>query len=77
MAGLSEGHDSFVLRGSIEARSFAAFYLREGRLLAADAVNRPGDFMVAKRLVAARSVLDAARLADEAIPLKTLLEPAS
>ncbi len=75
MAGLSEGHDRFVLRGSIDARSFVAFYLREGRLLAADAVNRPGDFMVAKRLVAARSVLDAARLGDESIPLKTLLEP--
>jgi 3-phenylpropionate/trans-cinnamate dioxygenase ferredoxin reductase component len=73
MVGLSEGYDRFVLRGSFEARSFVAFYLREGRLLAADAVNRSGDFMVAKRLVASRSVPDAARLADESVPLKAFL----
>ena len=74
MAGLSQGHDQFVLRGSMAARSFTAFYLKEGRLLAADAINRPADFMVAKRLVAAGRVLDAACLADESVPLKTLLE---
>jgi 3-phenylpropionate/trans-cinnamate dioxygenase ferredoxin reductase subunit len=77
MAGLSQGYDQFVLRGSIEARSFVAFYLRQGRLLAADAVNRPADFMVAKRLVSACGVLDATRLADESQPLTMQLEPAA
>jgi len=76
MVGLSEGYDQFVLRGSTQARAFIGFYLREGRLLAADAVNRPADFMMAKRLVAAGGVLDAAKLADESAPLKVLLEPA-
>lgn len=73
MAGLSAGHDRFVLRGSMAARSFVAFYLRDGRLLAADAVNRPGDFMAAKRLVAARGTVDAEPLGDGSIPLKSLL----
>jgi 3-phenylpropionate/trans-cinnamate dioxygenase ferredoxin reductase subunit len=77
MAGLSQGYDQFVLRGSIEARSFVAFYLRQGRLLAADAVNRPADFMVAKRLVSAGGALDPTRLADESQPLKMQLEPAA
>ena len=74
MVGLSEGYDQFALRGSIEGRSFAAFYLREGRLLAADTVNRPADFMVAKRLLVAGRTLDVGLLADESIPLKSLLE---
>jgi 3-phenylpropionate/trans-cinnamate dioxygenase ferredoxin reductase component len=74
MAGLSQGFDRFVLRGSMAARSFVAFYLREGRLLAADAVNRPGDFMVAKRLVATQGIIEADKLSDESIPLKSLLQ---
>lgn len=54
MVGLSEGYDQLVLRGSVESESFIAFYLREGVVIAADSVNRPQEFMVAKRLVADR-----------------------
>lgn len=72
MVGLSQGYDQLVLRGSMDARSFCAFYLQEGRLIAADAVNRAQEFMVAKRLVKDRVVADAALLADESAPLKAL-----
>ncbi len=65
MTGLSQGYDQFVLRGSMENKSFAAFYLKEGRLIAVDAVNRAQEFMVAKRMVAACKPFDAAALADE------------
>lgn len=74
MVGLSQGYDRFVLRGSMAARSFVAFYLRQGRVLAADAVNRPGDFMVAKRLVATQGAVEAEQLADESTALKSLLK---
>jgi 3-phenylpropionate/trans-cinnamate dioxygenase ferredoxin reductase subunit len=74
MVGLSAGYDELVLRGSTAGRAFAAFYLRAGRLIAADAVSRPQDFMIAKRLVAARAVVSPANLADESFPLKSLLE---
>lgn len=78
MVGLSAGHDACVLRGDpATGRSFAAFYLREGRLIAADTVNRAGDFAIAKKLVAGRLPLDAAALADEAVPLKSLLPAAA
>ena len=70
MAGLSQGHDRCVLRGDPATRSFCAFYLAGNRLLAVDAVNRPADFMVAKRALAQPCTVDAARLADDAIPLK-------
>ncbi|MFC4308735.1 NAD(P)/FAD-dependent oxidoreductase [Steroidobacter flavus] len=75
MTGLSQGYDQFVLRGSMENKSFAAFYLKEGRLIAVDAVNRAQEFMVAKRMVAACKPFDPAALADETVPLKTLAGP--
>lgn len=56
----------------MENKSFAAFYLQQGRLIACDAVNRAQEFMIAKRLVAACKPFDPAALADESVPLKTL-----
>lgn len=76
MAGLSQGFDACVVRGDPAARSFCAFYLQAGRLLAVDAVNRPAEFMQARRALAQPAVLDAARLADEGAPLKELFAPA-
>lgn len=76
IAGLSEGYDEIVLRGSMSSRSFTLFYLRARQLIASDAVNRPQEFMVAKRLVAGRVVVDPALLMDESVPLKTLVPAA-
>jgi len=77
MVGLSTGFDQMVLRGDpASQRSFAAFYLGDGRLIAADTVSRPQDFMTAKRLVALRATVDPAQLADESVPLKNLLPAA-
>lgn len=73
MAGLSAGHDRCVLRGDPAQRSFCAFYLKEGRLLAVDAVNRAAEFMLARRALAQPVVLDPERLADEGVALKALL----
>lgn len=73
MVGISAGFDQLVLRGDpATQRNFAAFYLKEGRLIAADTVSRPQDFMFAKKLVAAGAVIDPAQLADETVALKTL-----
>ncbi|MDR6861108.1 NAD(P)/FAD-dependent oxidoreductase [Variovorax guangxiensis] len=77
MAGLSQGYDDCVLRGLPATRSFCAFYLRAGRLIAVDAVNRPGDFMAARRALAQQPPVDAAGLGDESVPLKELLAPAA
>ncbi|WP_101675127.1 NAD(P)/FAD-dependent oxidoreductase [Alloalcanivorax mobilis] len=74
MVGLSEGYDELVIRGERASRSFIAFYLREGVLISADAVNRPQDFMIARRLVAARAQPAPDDLAREDRPLKALVE---
>ncbi len=77
MVGLSEGYDELVIRGKTESSSFTGFYLKEGVIIAADAVNRPGDFMAAKRLVGERMAIAPARLADDSVPLKSLLRAAA
>ncbi len=72
IAGLSEGYDDVAIRGNPADRSFACLYLKEGRLIAADAVNSPRDFMQSKTLIAARSEIDPQRLADTGASLKEL-----
>jgi 3-phenylpropionate/trans-cinnamate dioxygenase ferredoxin reductase subunit len=73
MAGLSAGHDQAVVRGNPDAgRSFAVFYLREGTLIAVDAVNRAPEFMMSKQLIAERAKIDPARLGDESVAMKDM-----
>ena len=74
--GLSLGHDQIVLRGSTEKRAFAAFYLKGDRVVGADTISRPQEFMIARRLVAERISVDPALLADDTVNLKTLLPAA-
>ena len=74
IAGLSQGHDHVIVRGDIErGRTFAAFYLKEGRVLAVDAVNRPQEFMLGKKIIAGGIAVDPSRLGDESAPLKDLI----
>lgn len=72
MVGLSRGHDTVAIRGNMAARAFTAFYLKEGALIAADSVNRPADFMLARKLIPAGVRIDARQLADTAVELKSL-----
>jgi len=74
IAGLFQGYDQLVLRGSMEAKSFAVFYLRAGQLLAVDAINRPAEYAAGKILIQRGARVDAARLSDESIAMKTFLQ---
>jgi 3-phenylpropionate/trans-cinnamate dioxygenase ferredoxin reductase subunit len=73
MVGLSQGYDRIAIRGNVLNESFCAFYLLNGRIIAVDAVNRPQEFMLAKRLVAERSKVEWPQLEDDTLPLKSLL----
>jgi 3-phenylpropionate/trans-cinnamate dioxygenase ferredoxin reductase subunit len=72
IAGLSQGYDEVVIRGNMQEHSFACLYLRQGQLIAVDAVNRPKDFVQSKPLIASHAVIDPDLLADSEIELKTL-----
>ena len=73
MVGMSQGYDTIVQRGSMDADDFAMFYLQEGVLIAVDAVNRPREFMACRKLVPQRPSIDPAKLADESIPMKEMV----
>ena len=73
MVGMSQGCDSTVLRGSMDADDFAMFYLKDGVLIAVDAVNRPREFMACRKLVPQRPCIDPAKLADESIPMQEMV----
>ena len=73
IAGYSQGFDRVILRGSTTTgRSFAAFYYAGDKLLAVDAINRPKEFMMAKRFLAEGKTADPAKVADESIDVKAL-----
>ena len=72
IAGLSEGYDDVVIRGNPAERSFSCLYLRDGRLIAVDAINAPRDFVQSKQLIADRAEIEKKKLADPATPLKDM-----
>jgi 3-phenylpropionate/trans-cinnamate dioxygenase ferredoxin reductase subunit len=71
--GLLDGYDEAVVRGDISTNKFSVFYLKAGRVLAVDAINSPMEFMIAKKLVAAKSVLKAELIGDMSLKPKELL----
>lgn len=72
-AGLLDGHDEVVVRGDPATRSFSAAYLRQGRVIALDCVNRTQDFVQGKALIAAGGEAPREALADADTPLKSLI----
>lgn len=74
IAGLSTGYDDVIIRGNPADRSFACLYLKDGRLIATDAVNSPRDFLQSKVLIAGQLRIDRDKLADANVQLKDLLK---
>ena len=71
MVGFSADGDTQVLRGDMTSNAFAVFYLKDGKVVAADAVNSPKEFMLCKQLVGKNA--DPEVLADPEADLKALL----
>ena len=70
--GFGEGYDRVIFRGDLDGFEVTAFYLRQGRLLAAMPVGRHDDVEPAKALIAARATPEEPQLADPGIPLADL-----
>ncbi|MGI5133424.1 NAD(P)/FAD-dependent oxidoreductase [Streptomyces sp. CA-106110] len=73
IAGLSAGHDEYVVRGEPDSERFSVLYYRRGELLAIDAVNSPADYMAVRKALTVGAVLPASAAADSGTLLKTLL----
>ena len=77
IAGIRAGHDEVVMRGDPKKRQFAVFYLRggltDGQVVAVESVNAIPEYMIGRKLIAARARVSAERLADIAQPMKSFL----
>lgn len=71
--GHADRRDTLVVRGSTEALNFTTFYLRDGIVRAAFAVDRGDEIAIATEMVAAELAADPAKLRDEDIDLAELL----
>ena len=69
-AGFHQPWDQFVVRGSLEARNFIAFYMSDGRVDAAVALNRGKDVRRVMPLIKARATIDPRQLGDESVDLR-------
>jgi 3-phenylpropionate/trans-cinnamate dioxygenase ferredoxin reductase subunit len=74
IVGHSGRCDQMVTRGSVEEGRFSVFHYRQERLLAVDSVNRPGDQMVARRLIAAGISPSPGQAGDSSFDIKSLLK---
>lgn len=68
--GHAHGEDEIVFRGDIGARTFVAFYLREGAVRAALGINRLREVNATKRLIRDRVPVSREQLADEGLDLR-------
>ncbi|MBL8551648.1 MAG: FAD-dependent oxidoreductase [Hyphomonadaceae bacterium] len=73
IAGLFSGYDRIVRRGELKDRAFAHFYFAGERLIAVDAVNKPGEYLGAKRLIEKDLKVSPETLADNSVPMKTIV----
>jgi 3-phenylpropionate/trans-cinnamate dioxygenase ferredoxin reductase subunit len=68
--GQHSGSDRLLWRGDSGGREWTACWLDGDRLTAVLAVSRPRDLLQGRRLIAAGTAVDPARLADPAVPLR-------
>jgi 3-phenylpropionate/trans-cinnamate dioxygenase ferredoxin reductase component len=75
IAGLSAGHDEYVVRGDLDGEAFSVLYYRDGALLAVDAVNTPRDYMAVRKALSQGATISSEAAADSAVPLRELIVP--
>lgn len=71
--GLSIGYDQEILRGEPASGSFSVIYLREGKIIAIDCVNRPADFIQGKAIIQQSIYIPIEQLSDHSQALKDMI----
>lgn len=70
IAGLSTGFDEVVVRGDPRSEKFTVLYYRDDRLIAADCINQPVEFMTIRRALTNGQTISPDAAADTDVPLK-------
>jgi len=74
MMGLPEEWDQTVTRGDREAGEFIEFYLKDGELQGAAAINNPRDLRFTRRMIISGRKFEADTLADPDVKLQKLMK---
>jgi 3-phenylpropionate/trans-cinnamate dioxygenase ferredoxin reductase subunit len=74
-AGYHTASEELIVRGRLDAGSYAAFYINRGVIDAVVGMNNAKDVRRAMPLIKARRPIDAAALGDERVDLRSLLDP--
>ena len=67
IAGIVHGDFETAVLGATDSGSYSLFHHSGGRLIAAETVNSPKEFMAAKRILASGGQIDPRKLADPAV----------
>ena len=76
MVGFANDGTESVTRGDPTSHQFMTFYLQKGAVVAADSVNMPRDFLLARQLAERKVQVDKQVLADAGADLKALMPKA-
>jgi len=74
MMGLPEDWNETVVRGDRNAGEFVEFYLKDGKLEGAAAINNPRDLRFTRRMMMSDKTFNASDLADPDVKLQKLLK---
>lgn len=74
MMGLPEDWNETVTRGDRDAGEFIEFYLKDGEIQGAAAINNPRDLRFTRRMMTSGKKFDAASLADPDVKLQKLMK---
>lgn len=77
IAGIVDGHDQVVVTGEPASGRFSVFCFRGERLLGVESVNKPADYVMARRLLAAGSELTPDLVATPGFDLRAYLQAAA
>ena len=74
IVGLPEAWGEVVIRGDTDVLTFTAFYLNDGCVVSANAVNSARDMPIARQMIQRKAKVDSAALADPDVSLRKLLK---
>lgn len=73
IAGLTQGHDHAIARPDPEKGTLSVFCFSDGRLVGVECINRPADFVAARRVLGARKLVTPDDLERAGFELKALM----
>lgn len=74
IVGLNKGYDEKIVRGDhTSGRDFVAFYFNKRKLISAECVNRPKEFLLMKQVISKGLDINIASLGDDTVAVKDLV----